>query len=70
MTKLSVYLKRKKKAEGITKCHFAKKIGVTPVYLYKLEKGQVIPTIKTALKIQKATEDSVTLYDWVKLEKT
>ncbi len=49
----------------ITQRGFAKKVDTTAVHLGNLLKGKSYPSLQLAVRIEKASDGKVTLYDWV-----
>lgn len=59
---LNLYLKE----SGKLKKKFAEEAGITYVTLWNIATGRVIPTLKTAFAIQKASNGKVTIHDLLK----
>ncbi len=49
---------------GITQTFLAKKAGISRTTINKIVDGKILPNLKTAWAIEKATDGKVTLYDW------
>lgn len=61
MHKLEIYLKH----FHISQRGFAKNIGTTPNHLGRLIKGQSMPGLELAYRIQKMTGDLITVDEWI-----
>jgi transcriptional regulator with XRE-family HTH domain len=59
--KLEIYLKHM----NISQRGFAKNIGTTPNHLGRLMKGQSIPGLELAYRIQKWTGDLISIDEWL-----
>lgn len=49
----------------ITAKSFAKGVGISEINVGRLARGQSIPSLKTALIIEKLTGGEVSVYDWI-----
>jgi transcriptional regulator with XRE-family HTH domain len=63
--KLAAYLKRKKMRPS----RFAEKVGVPASTILRILAGQRTPRLETILMIEEATENEVTLGDFIKERK-
>ncbi|HDD55609.1 MAG TPA: transcriptional regulator [Chloroflexi bacterium] len=52
--------------KGITQAQLAELVGIARVSILAIEKGRHIPTIETALRLQKALEASLEELFWLK----
>lgn len=59
MTQLSSYRAK----NGLSQREFAELASLSPSYLCEIEKGDKIPSLKAARRIQKATNGEITLDD-------
>lgn len=50
---------------GTTQTFLAKKAGISRVTLSNILIKKILPNLKTARAIEKATDGQVTLYDWL-----
>lgn len=62
---LKDYLSKKK----LTYRAFSKKVDIDSAQLVRWANGQILPSLKNAYKIYKATRGQVKLHDWFKDEK-
>lgn len=60
MKKLKAYMER----NNLSAVDFARKIRKPAPSLYAWMRGAATPALKTAIKIEKATNGEVTVYDW------
>lgn len=51
-------------AQKLTKAAWGRAFGVTRGYLRMLEDGSRVPSLKTAIAIDKATSGKVSFHDW------
>lgn len=55
--------------QGITQAELAELVGIARVSILSIEKGRHIPTIETALRLQRALQVSLEELFWLKGEK-
>ena len=60
MVKLRKYLD----TEGINANVFARKIGFSPSYIYKIMNIGMLPNLTAAIRIEEQTRGYVSVYDW------
>lgn len=57
-------LKRYLNSEGIQANVFARKIGFSPSYIYKILTQGMLPNLTAAIRIEEQTRGHISVYDW------
>jgi putative transcriptional regulator len=63
-------IKEYRHKKGITQAELAEMVGIARVSIISIEKGRHLPTIETALRLQKALGISLEELFWLKDEKS
>jgi transcriptional regulator with XRE-family HTH domain len=66
MSKTTKALTAWRTANGLTAKEFAAKIGVNKSTLYRIENGEIVPTLGTAFALERATGGKIPAEAWVK----
>ena len=66
MSKTTKALTAWREANGLTVRELADKIGVNKSTLYRIENGEIVPTLETAFALERATGGKLPAQAWLK----